>query len=513
MSRESCKGRPTVSVIVPVYNQRRFLKETVACLEGQSWPAVEAIYVDDGSTDGSGAVLDELAGRRGRVVHQPNGGLSAARNTGLRHATGEFVQFLDADDLLSENKLAHHAEYLAAHPGVDLVSCEVSYFRESLRYQRPAEAVQPFDDLLTALLGVNRFQPNSPMVRRSALSRVGMFDERMRACEDWDFWLRCAAAGLEAVFVPGARAFYRLHGRQMSGDPMRMLTGAAAVLERARRLAAERGDRPEDMLALLVSHTTWGLRARAAGCEEMVVALLSHLAEWAKWVPVGLEHPEFTPAEHVLLWTRVLLCLAGDRPKRRRAKHEWRLAAERVKRDPEADGIRALLKAQRMLEGSSLRERLGEVIRQARKLAEKLHADRGWTRARSNGWGQVDEVLKRMREDGQGRIAIYGAGEHTRWLLTEFDLQDFVIAAVVDDEAGLWGREVLGIEVMSPRAAAERGIEAVLVSSDAWEEEMAERAGRLIPRAHIYRMYEPSAGLSRPAVSLRAEEPQIRGWK
>jgi hypothetical protein len=509
MTRDPCTDRPTISVIVPVYNQRRFLKGTVACIEGQNWPAVEAIYVDDGSTDGTGTMLDELAGGRAKVIHQENGGLSAARNTGLRHATGEFVQFLDADDLLSENKLAHHAEYLAGHPGVDLVSCEVSYFRESLRYRRPAEAVQPFDDLLPALLGVNRFQPNSPMVRRSALSRVGLFDERMRACEDWDFWLRCAAAGLEAVFVPGARAYYRLHRGQMSGDPMRMLTGAATVLERARRIAAERGDRPEDVFALLVSHTTWRLRARTAGCDEVGAELLSHLDDWPKRIPVGLEHPEFTPGEHVLLWTRVLLCLAGIHAKQIRAHHEWRRAAERVRRDPEAEGIRALLKAQQMLEGSSLRERMGAIICQARRLADKLYAQQGWTRMRGNGWRHVDDVLDRMRAEAERRIAIYGAGEHTRWLLTEFDLRDFDIEAIVDDDAGLWGRRVLGIEVMSPRAAAERGIEAVLISSDEWDAVLAERAQRLTPQARVYRLYGSSAGLCAPAVRLRAEEHGI----
>ena len=162
-----------------------------------------------------------------------------------------------------------------------------------------------------------------------------------------------------------------------------------------------------------------------------------------------------------------------------------------------------------MLEGSSLRERMGAIICQARRLADKLYAQQGWTRMRGNGWRHVDDVLDRMRAEAERRIAIYGAGEHTRWLLTEFDLRGFQIDAIVDDDAGLWGRRVLGIEVMSPRAAAERGIEAVLISSDEWDAVLAERARTMILQARVYRLYGSSAALRTPAVRFRAEEHGI----
>ena len=101
------RDEPLVSVIIPVFNQRRFLPQTVRCLHDQTHRNLELIFVDDGSTDGSGELLGSLADDRTSIIRQDNQGLSAARNTGLKRATGRFVQFLDADDLISEGKIAH----------------------------------------------------------------------------------------------------------------------------------------------------------------------------------------------------------------------------------------------------------------------------------------------------------------------------------------------------------------------------------------------------------------------
>ena len=101
MSAHRRASQPLVSVIVPVFNQRRFLPETVACLAAQSHPSMETIFINDGSTDGSVSFLDELCVDSVRVIHQENCGPSAARNAGLRAARGDFIQFLDDDDQLA----------------------------------------------------------------------------------------------------------------------------------------------------------------------------------------------------------------------------------------------------------------------------------------------------------------------------------------------------------------------------------------------------------------------------
>lgn len=97
-----------ISVIVPVYNVRRYLRQCLESLASQDYPSFEIVLVDDGSTDGSGRICDEYATRNKRfsVVHQSNAGLSAARNVGLAHAHGRYVSFVDSDDWVAENYLS-----------------------------------------------------------------------------------------------------------------------------------------------------------------------------------------------------------------------------------------------------------------------------------------------------------------------------------------------------------------------------------------------------------------------
>ena len=119
--------QPLVSLIVPVYNVRPYLREALDSALAQTYRELEIILVDDGSTDGSGAVCDEYAGRdrRIRVIHQRNGGLSAARNAGLRAMTGEFVAFLDPDDAL-EPAFVREMVAAMAKTGADMVICRFS---------------------------------------------------------------------------------------------------------------------------------------------------------------------------------------------------------------------------------------------------------------------------------------------------------------------------------------------------------------------------------------------------
>lgn len=216
---------PLVSVVIPVYNGEAFVERALDSVLSQRHANVEAVVIDDGSTDGSGALLDARAASdaRVRVVHQANAGLSAARNAGIAHARGAYLAFLDADDWLLEHKIEHQLAAFAAHPDADLVYSDYEKVRDEdgATFAVPRGVPpRPFPELLVYR---NWFAPMVPLLRRELVERVGPFDPTFRAAEDWDFWYRCALQGTFA-YAPGVVARYRLHGGQMHRDHERMTT-------------------------------------------------------------------------------------------------------------------------------------------------------------------------------------------------------------------------------------------------------------------------------------------------
>ena len=246
-------GKPVVSVIVPSYNYGHLLPATLESVRSQTWDAWECIVVDDGSTDDTSAIALAHARRdeRFRCVRRDNGGLAAARNSGLVAARGDYVQLLDADDLLEPRKLEAHARLLAREPDVGLVYGDVRYFDSATGARRRGlssdEAWMPGvsgsgSTLLRALLRANIMVVNSALVRRAVVDRVGWFDETLRSLEDWDYWIRCALAGTTFRFLDeaGALALVRVHARSMSQDRVMMLEQQGKI--RARMDRALLGD-------------------------------------------------------------------------------------------------------------------------------------------------------------------------------------------------------------------------------------------------------------------------------
>jgi len=228
------RAQPWLSVIIPCYNQGRFLAAAIESVLNQRSGAVEVIVVNDGSSDGTAEVAARYAGRI-RYLYQPNAGLSAARNTGLLEARGEFVLVLDADDYLYPDTLTMHAAVAARNLDADVFHGGVQYV-DSLGHvlgQRDAERLTP--DPFHALLAGNPLACHSLTIRRRALAEVGFFDIRLRAAEDWDLWLRLAVAGREFVPVPGALVAYRRHPGQMTTEFERMWSSGLTVLRKAWR--------------------------------------------------------------------------------------------------------------------------------------------------------------------------------------------------------------------------------------------------------------------------------------
>jgi glycosyltransferase involved in cell wall biosynthesis len=227
-------GKALVSVIIPCYNQAHFLGEAIASVLVQSYPYFEVVVVDDGSTDHTSEVAARYSGVR--YVRQSNQGLSAARNAGLRRSQGGYVVFLDADDRLLPGALEVGVQCLEAHLGCLFVSGRYRNIASdgSISRNQPLPLTIGTDPY-AALLQENYIGMHATvMYRRAAFEFVGGFDPSLRACEDYDLYLRIAKnfpTHHHGVTV----AEYRHHGANMSRNPALMLRTAIAVL-RAQQL-------------------------------------------------------------------------------------------------------------------------------------------------------------------------------------------------------------------------------------------------------------------------------------
>lgn len=225
---------PTVSVIIPVYNQAHFVAQAIDSVLAQTFPDYEIIVVNDGSTDHTAQVLAGY-GDRLHVITQANVGLSAARNSGLRVARGEMIGFLDADDLWYPDMLAATVTFLKQNPQIDLVYGAWDTIDETGRVIKPLnhpsnlrEKVQA--DFLRAIATGNLFLVHTLLIRRKCFDCCGVFDPTLRAVEDWDLWLRMAAHRHTVDVIDTPLAHYRRHTGNMTYDPQRMEQASRQLL-------------------------------------------------------------------------------------------------------------------------------------------------------------------------------------------------------------------------------------------------------------------------------------------
>jgi glycosyltransferase involved in cell wall biosynthesis len=224
----------TISVIIPTYNYDRFLREAIDSVLAQTRPAHEIIVVDDGSTDDTPRILAEY-GDRIRVIRQENLGASAARNTGIAAARGEWVAFLDSDDLWRPRKLEYDAARIAADPDLGMVHCGAEQFdnagKTTAVFLGGLEGwVAP--DLLRLEREVIAAPGSGLTVRKTAAEEAGGYDLRLEAAEDWDFCYRVACR-YRAGFIPEVLARYRLHGSGKHLNIRNMENGMLIALEKA----------------------------------------------------------------------------------------------------------------------------------------------------------------------------------------------------------------------------------------------------------------------------------------
>lgn len=227
--KQSAKSQPLVSVVIPCYNQARFLAAAVESVLNQTYRHVEIVVVDDGSSDDTAAVAQSFGGPV-KYVYRDNGGLSAARNTGMEHVTGKYVNFLDADDTLLPDKIAPQVELLEADPKLALVYCWYHWTDEAgVRYDVMRKT--PHRGHVYHELRKGNWMPvHTVLVRRSCLEEAGPFDTTLRSCEDWDVWLRIALRHpMDLVDEPLVE--YRNVPGSMSKNYWRMVCHTLRVLE------------------------------------------------------------------------------------------------------------------------------------------------------------------------------------------------------------------------------------------------------------------------------------------
>jgi glycosyltransferase involved in cell wall biosynthesis len=178
-----------VTVVIPTHNRSRFLREAVASVLAQRGVPLEVLVVDDGSKDETPEVL-ETFGDFITAVFQPHRGVSAARNHGIRLARGEWIAFLDSDDLWLPGKLEIQMAFLEAHPLLRICQTEEIWIRNGKRLNPRKYHQKPQGHCFPLLLERCLISPSAVVIHRDLFSQVGSFDESLPACEDYDLWLR-----------------------------------------------------------------------------------------------------------------------------------------------------------------------------------------------------------------------------------------------------------------------------------------------------------------------------------
>jgi glycosyltransferase involved in cell wall biosynthesis len=225
---------PKVSVIIPSYNSMAFLPEVVESVLAQTFTNFELIIIDDGSSDRTSEWAGKIPDPRVKLICQANQGVSVARNTGIAYSQGDYIAFLDADDVWKPTKLEQQAKVLDTNPEIGLVHTFVTYINEqgkplfdAGRYHKPENVWKEMlarEDLI--------FCGSTPMVRRQCFETCGVFNSALKGCEDWECWTRIAARYPFQV-LEEPLVFYRQHPNNATKNIDLMLLHISRAIETA----------------------------------------------------------------------------------------------------------------------------------------------------------------------------------------------------------------------------------------------------------------------------------------
>lgn len=180
---------PLVSIIIPTYNRGWILKEAINSVLAQDFTDFELIVVDDGSTDKTQDILNTY-NEDIIALRQNNQGVSAARNAGIALASGRFIAFLDSDDLWLPKKLSAQIDFFKSNRDALICQTDEIWIRNGVRVNPKKRHKKFSGDLFKRSLSLCLISPSAVMIKRSLFEEVGVFDETLPACEDYDLWLR-----------------------------------------------------------------------------------------------------------------------------------------------------------------------------------------------------------------------------------------------------------------------------------------------------------------------------------
>ncbi len=242
-----------VSVIIPIYKVENYIADTVRSVLEQTYQNFELLIVDDGSPDGSVAVCQQFTDPRIKVIRQNNRGLAGARNTGIRHAQGDYLALLDGDDLWLPNKLEKHVDHLDEFPNVGVSFSRSAFINEAGSplgtYTMPKlQQIEPSDLLIDNPIG----NGSAAILRRETMAAIAFesnlngseetsyFDEHFRQAEDLECWLRVAIqTEWQIAGIPDALTLYRVNSEGLSANLLKQFDFLEAVIEKTRTYAPE----------------------------------------------------------------------------------------------------------------------------------------------------------------------------------------------------------------------------------------------------------------------------------
>jgi len=181
---------PFFSVIIPTFNRKDFLKIAIESVLEQTCRDFELIIVDDGSTDGTETILDNYEDQKIKYLLQENKGVSSARNRGLEESKGRFIAFLDSDDKWVDEKLETTIEYIDKYPDINIFHSEETWYKNKKLHNQKNKHKKPDGYVYFKALPLCCISISTAVIRRDVFDDIGVFDETLPACEDYDFWLR-----------------------------------------------------------------------------------------------------------------------------------------------------------------------------------------------------------------------------------------------------------------------------------------------------------------------------------
>ena len=230
---------PRVSIIIPAFNAASVIAETLVSVMNQTFTDFEVLIVDDGSNDNTVDVAKTfcVADARFQLITSNHAGLSATRNIGIKQSRGEWIAFVDADDIWLPEKLARQMETVGERSEVDLSFTNYHFWDGThvLRTRTFYEGMSAKNEILPRLIERCTYLVSAVIVRADLFKRVGGFDVTLPCCEDWDLWLRMAESGMTVAGIETPLVHYRRWPGNMTKNRLAMSEYKVVVLERNAR--------------------------------------------------------------------------------------------------------------------------------------------------------------------------------------------------------------------------------------------------------------------------------------